>query len=302
MAEEHIPGAIEALLFVSDEPVNAMTLADMLDTDLACVEAALVSLRDRLAAEDSGIQLRKVAGGWRLYTHPMHHELIEKYVLSWDTRRLSQAALETLAVVAYNQPITRAGVVAVRGVNSDSPINSLIEKGLVREAGRDNAPGQPILYATTRAFLEKFGLASPADLPPLEDYAPDEESRELIRERLGVVRGEAAQAAERLFDDEDLTLDLGFEGAFPSFDEEGFEAEAVSSGHAAFDAAADMDGSSPFVVPESVWSVSGADDGGTAGSLGENPEDERGNPPALSDETRVEESGDAVRREDGGDA
>ena len=207
MPDEIIPGAIEALLFVSDEPVSAMTLADMLEIDLPSTQEALDVLAKRLSEQDAGIQLREVAGGWRLYTHPRYHDLIEKYVISWDTRRLSQAALETLAVIAYNQPITRANVVSIRGVNSDSPINSLIEKGLVREAGREASPGQPILYATTRSFLEKFGLASVADLPDLEEFAPDEESKNLIRERLGVTRSEVSEL-ESLYEDDNLELDL----------------------------------------------------------------------------------------------
>ncbi len=240
MPAESIPGAIEALLFVSDEPVSAMTLSDMLEIDLTQTQEALDALRERLEATDAGVQLREVAGGWRLYTHPRYHELIERYVLSWDTRRLSQAALETLAVIAYNQPITRAGVVSIRGVNSDSPLNSLIEKGLVREAGRDTSPGQPILYATTRSFLEKFGLASAADLPNLEDYAPDEESRRLIRERLGVTRSEA-QDAEALFDDDDLTLDLTLD-LDPAEDEGAADASESASS---------------FMPPESVWEIPG---------------------------------------------
>lgn len=242
MPDERIPGAIEALLFASDEPVSAMTLADMLDIDLTRTQAALEEVRAGLEARESGIQLREVAGGWRLYTHPQYHELIERYVLSWDTRRLSQAALETLAVIAYNQPITRARVVSIRGVNSDSPINSLIEKGLVREAGREASPGQPILYATTRAFLEKFGLASVSDLPSLEDYAPDEESRALIRERLGVARADDA-GSDALFDD-DLTLDLRLDSDGEN------EAEELAP---AFDA----DEASGFMPPESVWSLPG---------------------------------------------
>ena len=111
-------------------------------------------------------------------------------MVSWDTRKLSQAALETLAVVAYCQPITRNGVASVRGVSSDSSINSLVEKGLLREAGTQDAPGNPVLYATTRTFLEKFGLRSVADLPDLESFAPDEETRAFIAERLNVVRPE----------------------------------------------------------------------------------------------------------------
>ena len=255
MQSSDISGAIEALLFVSDEPVGALTIAEMLEVDLKAVEAALDAIRARLESEDRGIQLREVAGGWRFYTHPRHHELIEKYVLSWDTRKLTQAALETLAVIAYNQPITRSGVTSVRGVNSDSPINSLVEKGLVREAGRDkNAPGQPILYATSRAFLEKFGLASTRDLPNLEDFAPDEQSRELIRERLGATRRAHEEQASTLFDD-DLTLDLGLDeserivGNFAPAMEGGEGDELVAASNMG-DAIAQA-----FGMPETVWSV-----------------------------------------------
>ena len=252
---DDVSGALEALLFVSDEPVGVLTLADMLGVDVSQVEASLDGIRARLESQDRGVQLREVAGGWRFYTHPRYHGLIEKYVLSWDTRKLSQAALETLAVIAYNQPITRAAVASVRGVNSDSPINSLVEKGLVREAGRDkNAPGQPILYATSRTFLEKFGLASVRDLPNLEDFAPDEQSRELIRERLGVTRQVHEQQAATLFDD-DLTLDLGLD------DDErivgDYAAARDDEGEGAGQGSSDMSAAiaSAFGMPEAVWSV-----------------------------------------------
>jgi len=109
--------------------------------------------------------------------------------LSWDTRRLSQAALEALAVVAYHQPVTRAGVNAVRGVNSEGVIASLVEKGLVRELGRDKNAGNAILYGTTRTFLEKFGLKDLSELPPLDEFAPDAETEIAIRDRLST--GEA---------------------------------------------------------------------------------------------------------------
>lgn len=197
LLESQVKGAVEAMLFVTDEPVGALTLAKMLDCDPVLVEDALSTLCDELAGSDRGIQLREVAGGWRLFTHPAYHELIEQYVLSWDTRKLSAAAMETLAVVAYAQPVTRAGVASVRGVNSDSSINSLVEKGLVREAGVADTPGNPVLYATTRAFLEKFGLRSTADLPPLDDFAPDDETRRLITERLSATRDEAAITDEQ---------------------------------------------------------------------------------------------------------
>ena len=121
-----LAGALEAMLFVTDEPVTVLTFADMLEAEPAIIQETLEELQRSLEHDERGIQLREVAGGWRLYSHPRYHELIEKYVLSWDTRRLSQAALETLAVVAYCQPITRNGVASVRGVSSDSSINSLV--------------------------------------------------------------------------------------------------------------------------------------------------------------------------------
>ena len=194
--QAQLSGAIEAMLFVTDEPVGVIELADMLEVDPKLVEQALVDLREKLEREQRGIQLREVAGGWRLYTHPAYHDLVEKYVLSWDTRKLSQAAMETLAIVAYLQPCTRAGVASVRGVNSDSSINSLVEKGLIREAGQADAPGNPTLYATTRGFLEKFGLRSVSDLPDLDEFAPDDATRQLIRERLSAGGQEARVAPE----------------------------------------------------------------------------------------------------------
>lgn len=201
--EEHadLMGAAEALLFVSDEPVSSARLATIVDVTPIEMDEALALLAAEYEEENRGIQLREVAGGWRFYTHPAYHDAIEKYVLSWDTRKLSQAALEALAVIAYHQPVTRARVNAVRGVNSEAVVSSLVEKGLVREVGREKGAGNAILYGTTRTFLERFGLKSLKDLPPLEDFAPDEESRELIRERLS---GSSAQRDQLELDvDED---------------------------------------------------------------------------------------------------
>ncbi|MBX9033308.1 SMC-Scp complex subunit ScpB [Gordonibacter massiliensis (ex Traore et al. 2017)] len=221
LQESQLPGALEALLFVTDEPVGTIALADMLEVEPADVERALVDLRARFEDEERGVQLREVAGGWRLYTHPVYHELVEKYVLSWDTRKLSQAAMETLAIVAYSQPVTRAGVASVRGVNSDSSINSLVEKGLVREAGTADAPGNPVLYATTRAFLEKFGLRSVADLPDLDQFAPDDDTRAFIRERLSATREPVHVADEARMDGAGAGEGDGFDGVEFDFDGEG---------------------------------------------------------------------------------
>lgn len=179
-----LKGALEAMLLASSDPVAATDLAEILGVVPGEVASALAELAAEYADANRGIQLREVAGGWRLFTHPAYHDQVEALVMSWDTRRLSQAALEALAVIAYHQPVTREGVKAIRGVNSDGVISSLIEKGLVREAGRDPQRPQAIRYGTTRSFLERFGLKSLKDLPNLEDFAPDEESRKFIRERL----------------------------------------------------------------------------------------------------------------------
>lgn len=189
-------GPLEALLFAGDEPVTVVRLARILEMPESDVAAALTELAAEYTADERGFQLREVAGGWRMYTHPGYHDVVEQFVLSWDTRRLSQAALEALAVIAYHQPVSRQGVNAVRGVNSEAVIASLIEKGLVREMGRDKDAGNAIMYGTTRTFLEKFGLKDLADLPPLEEFAPDVETERAIRERLTAMEGP-------LFSDED---------------------------------------------------------------------------------------------------
>lgn len=179
-----LKGALEAMLLVSSDPVSASALAKILDVTPGEVASLLAELKVEYEEANRGFQLREVAGGWRLFTHPAYHEQVEALVLSWDTQRLSQAALETLAVIAYHQPVTREMVKGIRGVNSDGVISSLVEKGLVREMGRDPQRGQAIIYGTTNAFLEKFGLKSTRELPDLEQFAPDEESRRFIRERL----------------------------------------------------------------------------------------------------------------------
>ena len=179
-----LKGALEALLLVSSDPVSASQLAGVLDASPGEVAGLLAELKVEYEEANRGFQLREVAGGWRLFTHPAYHDRVEAYVLSWDTQRLSQAALEALAVIAYHQPVTREMIKGIRGVNSDGVISSLVDKGLVRELGRDPERGQAILYGTTNAFLEKFGLRSTRDLPDLEQFAPDEQARQFIRERL----------------------------------------------------------------------------------------------------------------------
>ena len=202
-----VKGAVEALLFVSDEPVSAARLARVLEAAPGEIESVLAALAQDYREAERGFQLREVAGGWRLYTHPAHHDVIEPYVLSWDTRRLSQAALEALAVVAYHQPVTRAGINAVRGVNSEGVVSSLIEKGLVREVGRDKNQGNAILYATTRTFLEKFGLRDLDELPPIAEFAPDSGTERAIRDRLSATEGPMSVSATDGDDEEIAEVD-----------------------------------------------------------------------------------------------
>lgn len=184
LESDSLKGPLEALLLVSSDPVSVSQLATVLETTPGEVASLLAELKVEYEEANRGFQLREVAGGWRLFTHPAYHERVEAFVLSWDTQRLSQAALETLAVIAYHQPVTREMVKGIRGVNSDGVISSLVDKGLIREMGRDPERGQAIIYGTTNAFLEKFGLRSTRDLPDLEQFAPDEQARQFIRERL----------------------------------------------------------------------------------------------------------------------
>jgi segregation and condensation protein B len=161
---------LEAVLFVSDEPLSTTVLSQSLEADRQAVEEALVDLASSYEDREAGIVLRNVAGGWRLTTHPATSPAVERFVLSSRHVRLTRASLETLAIVAYKQPVTRHQVSAIRGVNSDGVLRALVDRGLVVEVGRDETPGRPVLYGTTGEFLERLGLASLSDLPSLAPY------------------------------------------------------------------------------------------------------------------------------------
>jgi segregation and condensation protein B len=164
---------LEALLFVSDEPLTPAVLSQALEVDRRTIEDLCDSLRTALEERGSGLVLRNVAGGWRLFTHPDTQLAVERFVLSSRQARLTKAALETLAIVAYKQPATRHQVSAIRGVNSDGVLRALTDRGLIAEAGRDEGPGRPLLYATTPQFLERLGLPSLASLPSLAPLLGD---------------------------------------------------------------------------------------------------------------------------------
>jgi segregation and condensation protein B len=159
--------ALESLLFVSDEPVAAVVLAQALDVERREADELCEELARAYEERGAGIVLRSVAGGWRLATHPEAAPVVERYVLSSRHARLTKAALETLAIVAYKQPVTRHQISSIRGVNSEGVLRALTDRGLVAEVGRDERPGRPLLYGTTPEFLEKLGLPSLSALPPL---------------------------------------------------------------------------------------------------------------------------------------
>jgi segregation and condensation protein B len=170
--------SLEAVLFVADEPVTSASLAQVLESDRQTVEGMLEELASSYERSGSGLALRRIAGGWRLYTHPDTAPAVERFVLSSRHSRLTKAALETLGIVAYKQPVTRHQVSAIRGVNTEGVLKSLVDRGLLAEVGHDQGPGRPILYSTTPEFLERLGLDSVADLPslaPLLGSGDDEE-------------------------------------------------------------------------------------------------------------------------------
>jgi segregation and condensation protein B len=164
--------ALEAVLLVVEEPVDEGLLAQVLERPREEISAVLRELAAEYDAAGRGFELRSVAGGWRLYTRAECAPYVERFVRDGQPAKLSQAALETLAVVAYRQPTTRSRIAAVRGVNVDAVMRTLLTRGLVAEVGIERETGA-ILYATTEHFLERLGLASVDDLPPLSDYLPD---------------------------------------------------------------------------------------------------------------------------------
>ncbi len=162
--------SIEAILMVVDEPVTETTLAQILERPIEEIDQALTELV--VSYEGRGFVLKKINGGWRFYSHPEFAPVVEKFVLDGQQSRLTQAALETLAVIAYRQPISRARVSAIRGVNVEAVMKTLVTRGLVEEAGVEPESGA-ILYRTTSYFLERIGVNSLEDLPALAPYLPD---------------------------------------------------------------------------------------------------------------------------------
>ncbi len=176
--------ALEAILFVTEEPVPLNELAEILEMSPDQVGSILSEMATGFAARDSGLVLRSVAGGWRIYSHPDAYPYLERFSSSATARRISPAAIETLAVVAYRQPVARSQISEIRGVDSDSAVRTLDRLGLIEEVDRLDLPGNPAVYGTTRLFLEKLGLNDLGDLPPLADHVPPASALEGLEESL----------------------------------------------------------------------------------------------------------------------
>ena len=176
--------AIEAIVMVSDRPVEPHLLAQLLEVSPSRVEEICDGLAAAYVEEDRGFQLVRVAGGYRFQSHPDQAPYVEKFVLEGQSARLSAAALETLAIVAYKQPVSRAQVASIRGVHSDAVIRTLQTRGFITEVGRDPGPGQATLYGTTPLLLEKLGLDHIGQLPPLAQFVPGAEIMDVLERSL----------------------------------------------------------------------------------------------------------------------
>jgi segregation and condensation protein B len=184
--------AIEAVVMVSPEPVEPQLLAQLLEVPVATVELLCRRLAEAYEEAGHGFQLVRIAGGYRFQSHPDLAPYVERFVLEGQSARLSAAALETLAVVAYKQPVSRAQVAAIRGVDPEGVMRTLQSRGYIAEVARDPGPGQAVLWGTTPLFLEKLGLDSLADLPPLAGFVPGAEVLEALEHGLRVTPPDGA--------------------------------------------------------------------------------------------------------------
>tara|TARA_B100000579_G_scaffold77712_1_gene60261 strand:+ start:2220 stop:2858 length:639 start_codon:yes stop_codon:yes gene_type:complete len=184
MQLEEYRKAIEAILLVSDVPVESSLLAQLLEVPKADIENICIDLMAEYQNDNRGFVLANVAGGYRYQTDPSMAPYVERFVLEGQTSRLSAAALETLAIVAYKQPISRMQISAIRGVNVDAVIRTLQQRGYIGEVGKDPGPGNAILFGTTSTFLERLGINDISDLPPLANFVPGADIVEALEDGL----------------------------------------------------------------------------------------------------------------------
>jgi len=192
MTENH--RAIEAILMVADQPIEEHLLAQLLEVSTDRIVEMCEELADAYAADDRGFILVRVAGGFRFQSHPEFAPYVERFVLEGQSARISTAALETLAIVAYKQPISRHQVSSIRGVNVDGVVRTLTQRGLIEEISRDPGPGNAVMFGTTTLFLERLGLDTLDDLPPLGQFVPAADVVEALEDGLRFDAGEPASA------------------------------------------------------------------------------------------------------------
>jgi segregation and condensation protein B len=165
-----LKGITESLIFVADEPIDARSIAKVLRVDQSAVDEAIQSLVEDYGERGGGLQLREIAAGWQISTRPEHHEHVRAYLKSKPSAKLSLASLETLAVIAYKQPVTVPEILEIRGVQSPSAIKTLLDKRLIVAKGRKETVGRPMMYGTSKEFLIQFGLKDLSELPSIEDF------------------------------------------------------------------------------------------------------------------------------------
>lgn len=178
--------AVEAILMVAHEPVPTDLIAQLVELPSATIEDVCVRLAESYEKAGHGFQIAKVAGGWRYQTHPDLAPYVERFILDGQRARLSGAALETLAIIAYKQPISRLQIASIRGVDPDAVMRTLHGRGYIAPVARDSGPGQAVLWGTTQLFLEKLGLASLADMPPIASFVPDASLVEALEKTLRI--------------------------------------------------------------------------------------------------------------------
>jgi segregation and condensation protein B len=161
---------VEALIFVADEPITAKLMAEVLDEDKQAIQAAVEQLQAEYEARDAGLQVREIAGGWQLATRTEFHEEIRRFLKTRPSAKLSLASLETLAVIAYKQPVTVPEILEIRGVQSATSIKTLLDKRLIIAKGRKETVGRPMMYGTSKEFLVQFGMKDLSELPSIEDF------------------------------------------------------------------------------------------------------------------------------------
>jgi segregation and condensation protein B len=184
---------LEAMLTVALEPISAEELADVVEVDAEDVEAVLRSLQQEFINDRRGFQVIELASGWIMQSSPDVSEWVAKFANRDVSHRLSSAALETLAIIAYRQPVSRAQITALRGVNVDGVSRLLEQRGYIEEKGRASGPGQPILYGTTELFLDRMGLAKLSDLPPIEEFMPPMETANSLADEMSRSARELAE-------------------------------------------------------------------------------------------------------------